>query len=147
MINTDASNHSTGTVLLQEIGGKERVIAYARHTLTKQRNDIVWPEKIPWLSCILQKYLYGRQFRLRTYHRSLKWLVKLKNPEGKLARGLEVIIDQHLRYIKIEHHPGKRHGNTDAHCRIQCTLSGLDPSWEEQPKWMKRSLIEIMQIY
>ncbi|XP_065927594.1 uncharacterized protein [Magallana gigas] len=49
-------------------------------------------------------YLYGRRFLLRTDHGSLRWLLKFKNPEGQLARWLEVISTYDMM---IEHRPVK----------------------------------------
>ena len=36
-------------------------------------------------------YLRGRQFFVHTDHGALKWLLKFKNPEGQLARSLELL--------------------------------------------------------
>jgi hypothetical protein len=36
-------------------------------------------------------YLYGVHFTVRTDHGALSWLTNFKNPEGQLARWLEVL--------------------------------------------------------
>jgi len=55
-------------------------------------------------------YLYGRKFRLRTDHASLIWLWKRAEPSSQVARWLEILAE--LSY-RIEHRPGKTHGNAD----------------------------------
>lgn len=62
-------------------------------------------------------YLLGREFLLRTDHRSLVWLHKMKEPEGQMARWLEQLGPY---TFKIEHRSGKQHGNADAMSRISC---------------------------
>ena len=37
-------------------------------------------------------YLYGKKFLVRTDHRSLRWLMNFKNPEGQIARWIEVLL-------------------------------------------------------
>ena len=56
-------------------------------------------------------YLYGRKLTIRTDHSSVRWLMNVKDPEGQMARWLEVI----GRYeFEIIHRPGIKHGNADA---------------------------------
>ena len=62
-------------------------------------------------------YLCGRQFLIRTDHRALKWLLKFKNPEGQVARWLEL---PGTYDFKIEHRAGVHHGNADALSRRPC---------------------------
>ena len=57
------------------------------------------------------KYLYGQQFKLRTDHAALKWLLQFKNPEGQLARWIERLQSYD---VIIEHRKGGLHGNADA---------------------------------
>ena len=46
-------------------------------------------------------YLYGRQFLVRSDHGALKWLLNFKNPEGQLARWLELLgtYDMHIEHM------------------------------------------------
>ena len=37
-------------------------------------------------------YLYGKKFLVRTDHRSLRWLMNFKTPEGQIARWIEVLL-------------------------------------------------------
>jgi hypothetical protein len=68
-------------------------------------------------------YLYGRHFTVRTDHSSLQWLHNFKEPEGQLARWLEIL--QEYDY-EIIHRPGKQHGNADGLSRQQCQQCGRE---------------------
>ena len=62
-------------------------------------------------------YLCGRQFLVRTDHSALKWLLKFKNPEGQLARWLDLL---GAYDFDIQHCSGICHGNADALSRRPC---------------------------
>ena len=66
-------------------------------------------------------YLYGRKFTDRTDHGSLRWLMQFKNPEGQLARWLEVLSEYD---IEIIHRSGNKHSNADALSRVPCKQCG-----------------------
>ena len=51
------------------------------------------------------------------YHGALKWLLKFKNPEGQLARWLELL---GTHDFNIQHRSGICHGNADALSRRPC---------------------------
>ena len=51
-------------------------------------------------------YLYGKDFVVRTDHGALTWLLNFKNPEGQVARWLEVLQTYNF---KILHRPGLWH--------------------------------------
>jgi len=61
-------------------------------------------------------YLYGRTFRLRTDHASLIWLCRRAEPSSQVARWPEILAEFSYR---IEHRPGKKHGNADRLSRRQ----------------------------
>ena len=63
------------------------------------------------------KYLYGREFLIRTDHAALTWLLQMKNPEGQVARWLERLQQYHF---KIRHRAGKLHNNADSLSRRPC---------------------------
>ncbi|CAC5398214.1 unnamed protein product [Mytilus coruscus] len=62
-------------------------------------------------------YLYGINFTVRTYHGALNWLKNFKNPEGQLARWLEILGT--YTFI-IKHRAGLKHGNADGLSRRPC---------------------------
>ena len=70
-----------------------------------------------WFSEHFKHYLVSQKFLLRTDHGSLRWLFSFKEPEGQMARWLERL----ARFqFDIEHHPGRKHGNSDGMSRIPC---------------------------
>ena len=121
VLDTDASNTGTGAVLSQVQDGQEKVIAYHSRTLSKsERNYCVTRKEL--LAVVMavktyHHYLCGRRFLIRTDHRALKWLLKFKNPEGQLARWLELLATYDFA---IEHRPGLQHGNADSISRRPC---------------------------
>ena len=114
ILDTDASNHAIGAVLSQKVGDKERVIAYASRTLSKSERKYCVTRKellaLVYFVRYFRHYLYGRKFTARTDHGSLRWLMNFKNPEGQVARWLEVLS---TFSITVEHRPGRLHGNAD----------------------------------
>ena len=57
----------------------------------------------------------AKSFTARTYHGSLRWLMNFKNPEGQVARWLEVLSSFDMA---VEHRPGRLHGNADGLSRL-----------------------------
>ena len=68
-------------------------------------------------------YLVGKVFILRTDHASLRWIKNFKEPEGQLARWLEVLDTYNFT---LEHRPGAKHGNADALSRGPCAQCEMD---------------------
>lgn len=62
-------------------------------------------------------YLYGAKFLIHTDHGALHWLTNFKNPEGQLARWLEVLS---MYNFDIQYCAGRLHGNADAMSRRPC---------------------------
>ena len=60
-------------------------------------------------------HLLGRKFTLRTDHGSLRWLFHFKEPQGQMARWLEVLSQYNFQIV---HRAGKRHQNADALSRV-----------------------------
>lgn len=114
VLDTDASAFAMGGVLSQIEDGIERPIAYFSKSFNKpERNYCVTRrELLAVVSSIkhFHHYLYGKDFLVRTDHGALTWLLNFKNPEGLVARWLEVVQTYNF---KIEHQPGKQHGNSD----------------------------------
>ena len=68
-----------------------------------------------------KQYLYGKKFLVRTGHSSLRMVMNFKNPEGQLARWIEVLSSYDM---KVEHRPGKLHSNADGVSRIPSSECG-----------------------
>ena len=127
ILDCDASNDAIGGVLSQKINGDEHVIAYASRTLSKseRRYCVTRKELLALVHFVkyFRHYLYGKKFLVRTDHGSLRWLMNFKNPEGQVARWLEILSSYEM---KIEHRPGRLHKNADALSRKSCKQCGLD---------------------
>lgn len=115
VLDTDASNRAIGAVQSQMQDGEEKVIGFFSHALGKAETNycetrkelLAIVEAVKHFHC----YLYGRRFRLRTEHGSLRWLLNFKDIEGKLARWLQVLGTYDF---EIEHRLGAKHLNADA---------------------------------
>ena len=94
-LSTDACINGLGVVLSQVIDGKERIVAYAaRSTKDSERNyPITELELLGVVYGVKQfdHFLQYQYFTVITDHASLKWLVNLKTPHGRLARWLEYL--------------------------------------------------------
>ena len=86
--------------------------------------------------------MYGREFEVSTGHAALKWLLSFKNPEGQLARWLDVLSEYHST---ITHRAGRSHGNADGLSRGPCIQCGNTEEVETQNpggrRWVKKEQI------
>lgn len=135
ILDTDASGDGIGAVLSQVQEGNEKVLAYASRKLSRpERNYCVTRRELLAVVVYLKhfrQYLYGRKVKVRTDHAALRWLFQFKNPEGQLARWMEVVSEYD---IQIEHRPGKKHGNADALSRRECKQCGRDEGTVDDQK-------------
>ncbi|KAJ8028019.1 hypothetical protein HOLleu_30140 [Holothuria leucospilota] len=115
ILDTDASSAGVGAVLSQVIDGKERPVAYASRTLSRAESkySVTRKELLAVVTFIkhFRPYLCGKRFTLRTDHGSLRWLFNFKQPEGQIARWLEVLASYDF---DIVHRPGRKHVNADS---------------------------------
>lgn len=90
VIQCDASDVGLGGLLLQNIDGKESVIAYASRSLSRtERNQSVTQRELMALIFSIETFRYfieGQHFTVITDHAALQWLKNIVNPTGKLAR-------------------------------------------------------------
>ena len=94
ILDCDASGEGLGAVLSQCDNGIERPVAYASRRLTKSERLYCATRRemlaLVWGAQHFQSYLLGRSFLARTDHHALKWLQSFKDPEGQVARWLEL---------------------------------------------------------
>ena len=128
ILDTDASDHSTGAVLSQLQHGKEVVIAYASHRLSKSER----------LYCVTRKelfsvyryikqfkhYLLGKKFHVRTDHRALLWLLNWSKPNTSQYCSWKGELEGYD--FSVEHRPGTLHKNADALSRRPCGQCELE---------------------
>ena len=121
ILDTDASGYGIGAVLSQVQDGRERVIAYGSKALTKEerRYCVTRQELLAVVHFIKQyrHYLYGQKFLIRTDHGALKYLLNFKDPQGQMARWLQVLDTYDFR---VEHRAGRSHNNADSMSRGPC---------------------------
>ena len=127
ILDTDASGYGIGAVLSQVQEGKERVIAYGSKALSKEerRYCVTRRELLAIVHFVKQyrHYLFGQKFLIRTDHGALKYLLNFKDPQGQMARWLQVL-DTYT--FDIEHRAGRKHNNADAMSRGPCKQCGDD---------------------
>uniref|UniRef100_A0A3B4WDD1 Gypsy retrotransposon integrase-like protein 1 n=2 Tax=Seriola lalandi dorsalis TaxID=1841481 RepID=A0A3B4WDD1_SERLL len=131
-LDTDASDWGIGAVLSQMQGGEERVLSYGSRRLSPTEQNYCTTRRellaVVEFTSHFRQYLLGRSFTVRTDHSSLRWLTKLREPEGQLARWLEKLAEYDFQVL---HRPGKFHQNADAlsrrPCRSSCPCTVSEP--------------------
>lgn len=133
ILDTDASNVGIGSVLSQVQDGEERVLAYGSRRLSTTEQNYCTTRRellaVVEFATHFRQYLLGRHFIVRTDHSSLQWLIRMKEPEGQLARWLEKLGEYDFQVV---HRPGRYHGNADSFsrrpCREICPCKVPDPN-------------------
>uniref|UniRef100_A0A8C6VTB1 Gypsy retrotransposon integrase-like protein 1 n=1 Tax=Nothobranchius furzeri TaxID=105023 RepID=A0A8C6VTB1_NOTFU len=89
ILQTDASGVGLGGVLLQEVDGERRPVAFLSRKLLDRETRYSTVEKeclaMKWTVESLRYYLLGRHFSLETDHRALQWLHRMKDANTRLA--------------------------------------------------------------
>ena len=114
-LQTDASQHAIGYILGQIIANKETVVSYGGRelNLAESRYSTTECEALAVVDGIkrYQPYLCGRKFYVHSDHGSLTWLMKVKDPTGRLARWA---LQLQQYEFEIIHRPGIQNGAADA---------------------------------
>ena len=130
ILDCDASGTGIGAVLSQVQDGEERVLAYYSRVLSRpeQRYCVTRRELLAVVAGVkhFHHYVYGQPLLVRTDHGALRWLLNFKNPEGQVARWIEILQTYDLT---IEYRPGTQHRNADGLSRRPC---GSCPHCEKQ---------------
>ena len=105
-----------GAVLSQVIDGREQPAAYGSKTLSRAETKYSVTRRellavVTFFFKHFRPYLSGKEFMVRTDHGSLRWLFGFKQPEGQIARWLELLASFDF---DIVHRPGRKHGNADS---------------------------------
>ena len=147
ILDTDASAYAISGVLSQMQGGHERVIAYGSKTLSEAERNYCTTRRellaMVYFCPYYKHFLLAKEFTLRTDHGALIWMLKWRQPEGQVARWIEIMSS--FRFTPI-HRPGLKHGNADALSRTPCKQcgEGADPEAgeysEDKKAWVKEML-------
>ena len=116
VLQTDASGRAIGAVLSQVGGDDEEhpVVYYSRKLLPREEKySTVEKECLAIIQGIqtFRVYLLGRPFVIQTDHRSLEWLDRLKENNGRLTRWSLAL--QPYQY-SVQYRTGQKNGNADA---------------------------------
>lgn len=129
IITVDASQIGCGAVLSQIFDGNDLPIQFASRTFEKGElnKDIVEKELLAIHFAILtfEPYIFGKHFTVRSDHKPLISLYKLRNPTGKLARIKLSLSDKDFT---IEHIPGRLNVVADALSRMN--ISDLSTNYK-----------------
>ncbi|KAF7642818.1 hypothetical protein LDENG_00250190 [Lucifuga dentata] len=89
-LQTDASERGVGAVLLQGPAEDRHPVAFISHKLFPREVRYSAIEKealaIKWALDSFRYYLLGREFILETDHRTLQWLERMKDTNGRITR-------------------------------------------------------------
>ena len=147
ILDTDASNFGLGAVLSQEQNGEIKVISFFSKTFsaTERRYCVTRRELLAIIKSVkhFHHYLYGKTFKVRTDHGSLTWLLNFKNPEGQLARWLELLSSYDF---KIEYRAGRSHNNADALSRRPCLDLPCKHCGNAEAKYMAENIESVHSI-
>ena len=122
VLDTDASGESIGAVLRQKSEkGDEKVIAYYSKVLSRAERQycVTRRELLAVVQAVshFHSYLYGQNFKIRTDHSALQWLLCFRHLEGQATRWMEILGEYDF---KIQFRPGKGHQNANAMSRRPC---------------------------
>ena len=127
VLQTDASDRGVGAVLSQptEDGSGDHPIAYfSKKLLTREEKYSTVEKECLAIKLAIQAfrvYLLGRPFHVQTDHRSLEWLDRVKENNGRLTRWSLSI--QPYQFT-VEYRPGEKNGNADGLSRLACGGDG-----------------------
>jgi hypothetical protein len=123
ILTTDACDSGIGGVLSQSFEGVEKPVLFLSRTLNEHEKNYATTHKeclaIVW--CIKQcnHYLLGNKFIIRTDHNALKWLMSVKDHNGKLMRWALTLMEFDF---EIQHVKGKTNVVADALSRAPVNM-------------------------
>lgn len=114
-LQVDASDEGLGASLTQKRNNAEVVIAYASRLLSNAERKYTVTEKeclaLVWAVKKFRPYLEGYKFIAVTDHIALKWLLRLKEPSGRLARW---VLEIQQYEFEVEYRKGTANRVADA---------------------------------
>jgi hypothetical protein len=115
ILTTDACDVGIGGVLSQVLDGVEKPVLFLSKTLNEHEKHYATTHKeclaIVWCIKQCEHYLLGKKFTIRTDHHALKWLMSVKDSNGKLMRWALTLMEFEF---EIQHVKGKTNFVADA---------------------------------
>ncbi|CAN8076686.1 unnamed protein product [Agarophyton chilense] len=134
-VDTDASDYQVGCALLQTAPNRERrPVGYWSRSLNVHEKNYSVSEKeclaVVWALQTLRPYLMGNHFTVFTDHASLRWLLSILEPSGRLMRW-------RLRLAEfdfdVQYRKGSYNTQADALSRLVTTGEALPVKDDEIP--------------
>ena len=138
-LDTDASDYQLGAALFQVYGDKDRrPIGFWSRTLNPAEQNYSTPEKeclaVIWALQTLRPYLQGTHFVVHSDQSSLRWLMEIEEPSGKLMRWRLRLSEFDF---EVKYKLGLINTQADAMSRLASTGSTTTPIDEEIPVFPK----------
>lgn len=142
-LRVDASDNGLGAALTQVQGGKEVVIAFGSRLLSESERKYTVTEKeclaLVWGVRKYRAYLEGYHFIAETDHQSLKWLMHLEKPTGRLARW---VLELQQMDFEVKYRKGTQNRVADALSRYPVEVSEPAETEERVVAAMETKTIE-----
>ena len=115
---------------------KKRLFVSKTFSKRERRYCVTRRELLAVVSSIknFHHYVYGRHFLVRSDHGALRWLMNFKNPEGQIARWLEIL---GINNFEIKHRAGRIHSNADGLSRRPCLTTNCTYCQRAENKYEK----------
>ena len=130
---TDASAFAVGAILAQETDEGEKVLQYASAMMDNHQMNYTCSERemlsVIWCVDKFRHYLVLQKFKIVVDHCSLCYLMKLKNPSGRLSRWALKLQEYDFTIV---YKSGKTHSNVDTLSRAPVNET-VDKDVEEFP--------------
>ena len=138
LLQTDASNHGLGVVLLQvDTTGAERPIAYISWSLTPTKKNYSTTKKewlaIVWAFTKFHPYLHGTHVKVETDHQPLIHLINNPHPWGHLLRWAMAL--QEYRFT-LTNKKGVQNLIVDGLSRVETQCVQFNPTLVQLPTTM-----------
>ncbi|GBN57151.1 Retrovirus-related Pol polyprotein from transposon 17.6 [Araneus ventricosus] len=119
VLTTDASNYALGAVFLQGPDMEEHLIEYASRLFNSAERNYSTTERealaVVWALNKFRGYIEGSKITAASDSQTLKWLMKLKSPSGRLSRWA---LQLHSFNLNLEYIPGKSYVVADMLSRL-----------------------------
>ena len=144
ILTTDACDSGIGGVLSQCFDGVEKPVLFLSRTLNEHERNYATTHKeclaIVWCIKQCEHYLLGNKFVIRTDHHALKWLMSVKDHNGRLMRWALMLMEYEF---EIQHVKGKTNFVADALSRHPVNMIVSNEEVEEEEKKHEENKVTI----